>query len=41
MKTEMKSKTKGWLIGAAAAIIACILQVIRLIRYLGRLPEDW
>jgi len=28
------------LIGGAAAILACILQVKGLIRYLGRLPED-
>lgn len=35
-----KSKAKGWLLGAVAAAIACILQVIGLIRYVGRLPDD-
>lgn len=35
-----KSKSKGWLLGAAAAAIACILQVIGLIRYVRRLPDD-
>ncbi|MFC1985877.1 hypothetical protein ACFLWC_02650 [Chloroflexota bacterium] len=34
-------KSKGLLIAALSALIACILQVIGLIRYLGRLPEDW
>ena len=34
-------KTRGLLIVAVFAIIACVLQVIGLVRYLGRLPEDW
>ena len=34
-------KTRGLLIVAASAIGACVLQVIDLVRYLGRLPEDW
>lgn len=36
-----KSKSKGWFLGAVAAAIACILQVIGLTRYIGRLPGDW
>jgi len=35
-----KSKSKGWLIGTVALSIACIFQVIGLIRYVGRLPDD-
>jgi hypothetical protein len=35
-----KSKSKGWLIGAVALTVACIFQVIGLIRYVGRLPDD-
>ena len=34
-------KTRGLLIVAVSAIVACVLQVIGLVRYLGRLPEDW
>jgi len=34
-------KSKGLLIAALSALIACILQIAGLIRYLGRLPEDW
>ena len=34
-------KAKGFLIGALFASLACVLQVVGLIRYLGRLPEDW
>ena len=33
-------KSKGLLIAAVSALIACILQVVGLIRYIGRLPED-
>jgi len=40
-KTMEKSKSKGWFLGAVALIIACILQIIGLSRYVGRLPEDW
>jgi hypothetical protein len=35
-----ESKPKGWLIGAVALTVACIFQVIFLIRYVGRLPDD-
>jgi hypothetical protein len=39
-KIMKKSNPKGWLIGAVALTFACILQVIFLIRYVGRLPDD-
>lgn len=35
---ERKGKVNRWL---AAAALACILQVIGLIRDANRLPEDW
>ena len=34
-------KTRVLLTVAISAIVACILQIIGLIRYLIRLPEDW
>jgi len=35
-----KSEAKGWLLGAVAAAIACLLQVVTLLRYVRRLPDD-
>jgi len=34
-------KSKGLLIAGFSALTACVLQIMGLIRYLGRLPEDW
>ena len=34
------SKPKNWLIGAVALAVACVLQVIALLRYVRRLPDD-
>jgi hypothetical protein len=39
---EMKIvKPKGLLVAAVFSLIACLFQIIGLIRYLGRLPDDW
>lgn len=38
MKTN---SSKNMLIGAVASAVACLLQVVGLIRYVGRLPDDW
>lgn len=35
----MKRTRNLWL--AAAAVLACIFQVIGLVRYVSRLPDDW
>ncbi|MFC1861315.1 hypothetical protein ACFLYL_03470 [Chloroflexota bacterium] len=35
------SGVKGFLIGMVITAMACILQVIGLVRYLQRLPDDW
>ena len=35
------TKPKGLLIAAVCSAIACILQIILLFRYLGRLTDDW
>ncbi len=35
------AKLKGWLIAAVSSAIACVLEIIGLVRYLGRLPDDW
>ena len=37
----MFKSVKNPLIMSVAAAVACILQVIGLIRYIGRLPEDY
>jgi hypothetical protein len=34
-----KEAVRRWL--AAGAVLACILQVIGLLRYASRLPDDW
>ena len=34
-------RKKGALVAAVSAVTACILQIIGLILYVGRLPEDW
>jgi len=34
-------KAKNMLLGAAASAVACLLQIIGLVRYVGRLPDDW
>jgi hypothetical protein len=34
-------KAKNMLLGAAASAVACVLQIIGLVRYVGRLPDDW
>ena len=36
-----KVKTKKLLILAIVAVLACILQVVGLLLYLNRLPDDW
>ena len=33
-------RKRGWLLAAVAAAASCVLQIIGLSRYLGRLPED-
>ena len=38
MKT---GKAKNMLLGAAASAVAGLLQIIGLVRYVGRLPDDW
>ena len=38
MKT---GKAKNMLFGAAASAVACLLQIVGLVRYVGRLPDDW
>lgn len=38
MKT---GKAKNMLLGAAASTVACVLQIVGLVRYIGRLPDDW
>ena len=38
MKT---GKAKNMLLGAAASGVACLLQIVGLVRYVGRLPDDW
>jgi hypothetical protein len=35
------TKPKGLLIAAVCSAIACLLQIIGLVRYIGRLPDDW
>ena len=37
----MSKNIKNPLIWSVAAAIACILQIVGLIRYIGRLPEDY
>ena len=34
-------KFKGFLAGAVFAAVACVLQIVGLIRYLQRLTDDW
>jgi hypothetical protein len=34
-------KSRNTLIAAVCSTVACLLQVIGLIRYLSRLPDDW
>ena len=38
MKTD---QSKNMLLGAAASGVACVLQIVGLVRYVGRLPDDW
>jgi len=33
--------TKSLLIAAAFSAVACLFQIVGLIRYLNRLPDDW
>jgi len=35
------AKPKGLLVAAACSAVACLLQVVGFVRYLGRLPDDW
>jgi hypothetical protein len=35
------TKPKGLLIAAVCSAIASLFQIIGLVRYLGRLPDDW
>ena len=35
------TKPKGLLIATVCSAIACLLQIILLLRYLDRLPDDW
>jgi hypothetical protein len=32
---------RGYLIAAVIAVIACTVQIVGLLRYIDRLPEDW
>jgi len=34
-------KSKGLVIAAIFSVVACLFQIIGLIRYLSRLPDDW
>jgi hypothetical protein len=34
-------KAKGLLIASIVSAIACIFQIIGLVRYIGRIPDDW
>ena len=36
-----ESRSRGFLIGSGIAAVACILQIIGLLRYVERLPDDW
>ena len=38
MKT---GRANNMLLGAAASGVACVLQIIGLVRHVGRLPDDW
>ena len=41
MSTGMKpTESKSMLIGAVANAVACLLQIVGLVRYVGRLPDD-
>ena len=33
--------SRSTLVFAASAAVACLLQIVGLVRYVGRLPEDW
>ncbi|MFN2134122.1 MAG: hypothetical protein ACK2VD_26615 [Anaerolineae bacterium] len=35
------TQQKGLRIAAAISAAACIFQIIGLVRYVGRLPDDW
>jgi hypothetical protein len=34
------TQSKNMLIGAVANVVACLLQIVGLVRYVGRLPDD-
>ena len=34
------TQSKNMLIGAVANAVACLLQIVGLVRYVGRLPDD-
>jgi hypothetical protein len=34
------TQSKNMLIGAVASALACLLQIVGLVRYVGRLPDD-
>jgi len=34
-------KSKGLVIAAIFSVVACLFQIIGLVRYLSRLPDDW
>ena len=38
MKT---GKVQNMLLGAVASAVACLLQLVGLVRYVRRLPDDW
>ena len=41
MSKGMKpTESKNMLIGAVANAVACLLQIVGLVRYVGRLPDD-
>lgn len=35
------TSSRGYRIASAIAVIACVVQIIGLLRYVDRLPEDW
>lgn len=34
-------RKKGFLVAAVLASIGCLVQVVGVVRYIGRLPDDW
>ncbi len=36
-----ESRSRGFVIASVIAVVACVLQIIGLLRYIERLPNDW